>query len=37
MIFRDINGNLIEINRYEFNNDLQYYKKILEIKFSKSK
>ena len=38
MLFRDINGNLIELNRYDFKNDKAYYQKIMEIKkqFTKS-
>ena len=32
MLFRDINGNLIELNRYDFKNDKLYYQKIIEIK-----
>jgi hypothetical protein len=32
MLFRDINGNLIELNRYDFINDKLYYQKIIEIK-----
>jgi hypothetical protein len=32
MLFRDINGNLIELNRYDFKNDNLYYQKIVEIK-----
>jgi hypothetical protein len=38
MIFRDNNGNLIELNRYDFKNDKLYYQKIMEIKkqFTKS-
>ena len=38
MIFRTVNGVLIEINKYDFKNDTLYYKKIFEIKsaFSKS-
>ena len=38
MLFRDINGNLIELNRYDFKNDTLYYQKIMEIKkqFTKS-
>lgn len=38
MLFRDINGNLIEINKYNFKNDKVYYHKIMEIKkqFTKS-
>lgn len=38
MLFRDVNGNLIELNRYDFKNDKAYYQKIMEIKkqFTKS-
>ena len=38
MLFRDNNGNLIELNRYDFKNDKLYYQKIMEIKqlFTKS-
>jgi hypothetical protein len=38
MLFRDISGNLIELNRYDFINDKLYYQKIVEIKkqFTKS-
>ena len=38
MLFRDISGNLIEINKYNFKNDKVYYQKIMEIKkqFTKS-
>ena len=38
MLFRDISGNLIELNRYDFINDKLYYQKIIEIKkqFTKS-
>ena len=38
MLFRDSNGNLIELNRYDFKNDKSYYQKIMEIKqlFTKS-
>jgi hypothetical protein len=38
MLFRDSNGNLIELNRYDFKNDKVYYQKIMEIKkqFTKS-
>jgi hypothetical protein len=32
MLFRDINGNLVELNRYDFINDKLYYQKIIEIK-----
>lgn len=38
MLFRDSNGNLVELNRYDFKNDKLYYQKIMEIKqlFTKS-
>jgi len=38
MIFRNIDGILVELNRFDFKNDYLYYKKILELKqfFSKS-
>lgn len=32
MIFRTANGELVEINRYNYKNDKLYYEKILEIK-----
>jgi hypothetical protein len=32
MLFRSVNGNLIEIKRYDFKTDKLYYEKILEIK-----
>jgi hypothetical protein len=32
MLFRDINGKLIELNRYDFINDKLYYQKIIETK-----
>jgi len=32
MLFRDINGNLVEINRHDYKNDKLYYQKIMEIK-----
>ena len=32
MIFRTINGELIEINKYDFKNDILYYQKIMEMK-----
>jgi hypothetical protein len=32
MLFRNINGELIEINKYDFKNDKLYYQKIMEIK-----
>lgn len=36
MIFRDINGKLVEINRHTFKNDNLYYEKIMQIKNNKS-
>ena len=32
MIFRNVHGELVEINRYHFKNDKIYYEKIMEIK-----
>ena len=32
MIFFDINGNIIEINKNDFTNDFLYYKKIYDLK-----
>jgi len=32
MLFRNAEGKLIELNRYDFKNDHIYYKKILHIK-----
>ena len=32
MLFRDINNNLIEINRKDFTTDKEYYQHILNIK-----
>ena len=32
MLFRTINGELIEIKKYDFPNDKLYYQKIMEIK-----
>jgi hypothetical protein len=37
MLFRTNNGELIEINRYNYPNDKLYYKKIMEVKQSFSK
>ena len=37
MLFRSYNGDLIEINRYNYSNDKLYYKKIMEIKQSFTK
>jgi hypothetical protein len=32
MLFRTVDGELIQINRYNFKNDKMYYEKIMEIK-----
>jgi len=32
MIFRNIQGELFEINRYDFKNDRMYYENIMELK-----
>lgn len=32
MIFRDANGKLKEIRRYDFTNELQYYNAIIKLK-----
>jgi len=37
MLFRDFDGNLIQLNRYDFKNDKLYYKKIMEIKQQSTK
>jgi hypothetical protein len=39
MLFRDENGNLMEINKHDYVSDTLYYQKILKIKmqFAKSK
>ena len=37
MLFRTIDGKIIEINRYDFKNDKLYYAKIMEIKLPFSK
>lgn len=34
MLFKNSNGELIEINKYEFKNDKIYYEKIMELKQS---
>ena len=34
MLFRSINGKLIEINKYDYKNDQLYYEKIMEIMFN---
>jgi hypothetical protein len=37
MIYRDISGNLIEINRFQFKNDKSFYQNVMNVKkpFSK--
>jgi hypothetical protein len=37
MIFRNNNGELVELNKYDFKNDLLFYKKIMEMKRSFTK
>ena len=37
MLFRTIEGELIEINKYDFKNDKLYYEKIMNIKNSFTK
>ena len=37
MIFRNIDGTLIDIKRSNFKNDLLFYKKLIEIKVKKDK
>jgi hypothetical protein len=32
MLFRTIDGKIIEINRYDFKNDKLYYTKIMSLK-----
>lgn len=32
MLFRNAQGKLVEINRYDYKNDHIYYKKILQLK-----
>jgi len=32
MLFRNAEGKLVEINRYDYKNDHIYYKKILQLK-----
>jgi hypothetical protein len=32
MLFRNSDGKLVELNRYDFKNDRIYYKKILSLK-----
>lgn len=35
MIFRDANGKLVEIKRYDFTTDVQYFKKLISLKQAK--
>ena len=37
MLFRTIDGKIIEINRYDFKNDKLYYEKIMSIKKASKK
>ena len=37
MLFRNIQGKLIEINRYDYKNDSIYYTKIMELINQKNK
>ena len=37
MLFRTNRGDLVEIKKYDFGNDKQYYEKIMEIKKKLSK
>jgi len=37
MLFRNISGDIIEINKYDYINDYIYYTKIMEIKETFSK
>jgi len=37
MLYRNIDGNLIEINKNDFINDKIYYEKIMKLKISFSK
>lgn len=36
MLFRSHNGSMIIMNKYDYKNDELYYKKIIDVKFSKS-
>jgi hypothetical protein len=31
MLFRDVKGELVQVNKYDFTNDKLYYKKIYDI------
>ena len=37
MIYRDINGNLIEINRFSFKSDKLFYQNVMDVKKNFSK
>jgi hypothetical protein len=37
MLFRNISGDIIELNKYDYINDYIYYTKIMEIKQTFSK
>jgi hypothetical protein len=37
MLFRRSNGELININKYDFKNDKLYYEKIMQVKISFTK
>lgn len=39
MLIRTADGNLIQVNRYDFKNDAMFYQKIMDLKraFTKSK
>lgn len=37
MIFRNIDGNLVEINKFDFKNNYLYYKSLLDLKMPFSK
>jgi len=34
MLFRNVSGDIIEVNKYNYINDYSYYTKIMEIKQS---
>ena len=36
MLFRNRDGSMIILDKYEFKNDELYYKKIMDIKFGKN-
>ena len=37
MLFRTVTGELVEINKYNYQNDSLYYKKIVDLKTSFTK